>query len=35
MFKDLTVAEFVRTNSYYLYLFKDKDYSFIPAEPKK
>ena len=32
-FKDLTVAEFVRTNSNYLYLFKNKDYSFIPEEP--
>ena len=32
-FGELTVAEFVNTNSYYIHLFKDKDYDFIPEAP--
>ncbi len=32
-FKDLTVAQFVRTNSNYIYLFKNKEYDFIPELP--
>ncbi len=30
-FAELSVAEFIEQNSNYLYLFKDKDYDFLPA----